>query len=327
MPRSSRAPLLNRKTSWFAGVDGGGTKTVAVVVDDHGKLIGRGEAGPGNVHVAGWRLATQAVQGAMDDALRQARGTRSRGTTIPLQGMCVGMAGLDGTRNVRRFESFLRRLKLASKVRVVTDAEILLAAGLAEGKTERNTATLALISGTGSICWGQSPTGESARTGGWGHVVGDEGSGFALGKAALRVLFETEDGRRSATRLQQAILKQLGFPDAVSLMVHMTKPERRKDEFATLAPVVFALAKRGESDCRKLIDEAALDLAALVDGVVRRLAAQRYTLVLGGGVLANEPGFRRQVVAACGRRPGRIVVARLPALGAARLAIQGNDSK
>jgi N-acetylglucosamine kinase-like BadF-type ATPase len=326
MPRSSRAPILNRKKPWFAGVDGGGTKTVAVVVDDLGKLIGRGEAGPGNVHVAGWRLATEAVARAIADALRQARGARSRKTTVPLQGMCVGMAGLDGTRNVRRFESFLRRLNLASRVRVVTDAEILLAAGLADGKHQPKTATLALVSGTGSICWGQSATGETARAGGWGHVVGDEGSGFALGKSALRVFFETEDGRRNATRLQRAILQQMGFPDAVSLMVHMTSPDRRKDEFATLAPVVFSLAKRGDSDCRRLIGEAARELAALVDGVVRRLAAKRYTLVLGGGVLANEPGFRKQVAAACGQRPGRIVVARLPALGAARLAIQGDDA-
>ncbi|MDZ4694871.1 MAG: BadF/BadG/BcrA/BcrD ATPase family protein [Deltaproteobacteria bacterium] len=324
MPRSSRAPILNRKTPWFAGVDGGGTKTVAVVVDDQGKLIGRGEAGPGNVHVAGWRLATSAVERAIGDALRQAHGARSR-KIFPLRGMCVGMAGLDGTQNVRRFESFLRRLKLASQVRVVTDAEILLVAGLADGKNKRNTATLALVSGTGSICWGQSATGETARAGGWGHVVGDEGSGFALGKAALRVFFETEDGRKNATRLQRAILHQLGFPDAVSLMVHMTSPERRKDEFATLAPVVFALAKRGDIDCRRLLAEAARDLAALVDGVVRRLGAKRYTLVLGGGVLANEPGFRKQVAAACGHKPGRIVVARLPALGAARLAIQGKD--
>jgi len=326
MSRLSAAPNLTRKEPWFAGVDGGGTKTIAVVIDGKGRLLGRGEAGPGNVHVAGWRHATGAVKQALVEAIAMASaGKRSAG--MPLQSMCIGMAGLDGTRNVRRFEAFLRGLRVAPKVRVVTDAEILLAAGPNHARSRKATATLALVSGTGSICWGQSASGQTARAGGWGHVVGDEGSGYALGLAALRTFFETEDGRKNATRLQRALLKQLHFPDAVSLMVHMTRPERRKDEFATLAPIVFALAKRGDGECQSLLAAAASELAALVDAVLRRLGNPVYTLVLGGGVLANEAAFRKQVLRACGRKPGRIVIARVPALGAARLALAGASSQ
>ena len=146
---------------YFGGVDAGGSKTLAVVVDERGRELGRGLAGSANYHTIGVDLAAAHVREALEAAAHAASGS------LPLAGLWIGIAGVDRADDR---DLWLPRLQpLAATVRLSNDAELILSA-LAGG------VGVGLIAGTGSIAFGRDASGRTARAGGWGYLMGDEGS-------------------------------------------------------------------------------------------------------------------------------------------------------
>jgi N-acetylglucosamine kinase-like BadF-type ATPase len=267
-------------------VDGGGTKTQAQVADLAGNVLARGLGPSSNHHRVGFEESTKAMTTAIEGALQHVLGPRSMGKvdgpawrSVRIVAACFGLAGIDVPEDEAQIAGWVKAQSIAKDFVVVNDSELVLAAGTPDGWG------VALISGTGSVCLGRNAEGRSLRVGGWGPLLGDEGSGYQMALRALRIATQTADGRASATALLQAVLRHWSLPDPNALIRHVHDAAMEQAEIAGLAAVVLNLAARGDAAAVEILNEAARDLAAQVDAVVRRLGLTRPPVALAGGLL------------------------------------------
>src|SRR5947208_11441050 len=185
------------------GIDAGGTKTVCLLADDRGSVVGEGRGPGANLHVAG-ELALEKV---VHEVMEQAIGDRA----IVPAAICLGIAGVDREDEEQTVRAIMRRIGYKSRTLVVNDALIALVAagGDAPG--------VVIIAGTGAIVYGRNASGEAARAGGWGHMIGDEGSGYWIGREALTAVMRAGDGRGPATGLTDDILTYFQVRDVSHL--------------------------------------------------------------------------------------------------------------
>ena len=308
----SRAkPPRNRlQTDLLIGIDGGVSTTRALLADRSGALLGAGAAGPSNHQAIGFDAATQAIHSAIDAAFCDAGIDRAG----PVAAICLGLAGAGRTADRLQFEAWVARLGIAQRCAVVSDAELVLAAGTPDGWG------VALICGTGSIAWGRAPDGRSARAGGWGYLLGDEGSGYDLALRALRLATQTADGRAAAPALLQAALDHWALEAPEQLIGHIYRPETTRGEIAALAQPIVALADSGDPAAASLLDNAAHDLAQLVITVARKLDLIAPPVALAGGLLGASRQLRQSIAAIVGVELGKLIYVEEPARGAVKIA-------
>ena len=174
-----------------------------------------------------------------------------------------------------------------------------------------------LIAGTGSIALGRDQTGRQARTGGWGHIVGDEGSGFDIGRRALQAVLRAADGRGPQTTLQEALLRAWGLASPPELMgrVYPASGQVVVPDIADLAGLVFAQAAAGDPVARRIVDRAAGELTTAVLAVIADLSFPgAVPLAVTGGVLRHQPRLRAAILRRVRRRQavGPVVVVEVP---------------
>lgn len=292
----------------YLGVDGGGTKTLAVVVDAAGRERGRGMAGGANYNALGLAAALANLHAAIQAALNAAH------ATPPIAAAWIGLAGVD--RPADRELLLPHLTPLARAVHLSNDAELALSA-LPSG------AGIALIAGTGSIALGRDPAGATARAGGWGHLLGDEGSGYDIGRRAVQAALRAADGRGPATSLLPRILAHWELPAADAVLTRVY-PVGDKTVLAALAPLVLDAAADGDPVARAIIGRAAAELATAARAVARALAFPngRVPLVLGGTLLVHAESFREETLRRVRRALdlGPVAMVDQPALSAARAA-------
>lgn len=293
----------------FAGVDGGGSKTLVVVVDIEGRERGRGAAGSSNHAAVGLDAAVAAIRTAVHAA------TEAAGDGPTLGAAWIGLAGVDRPHDQAVLLPWLR--PLAGEVRLTNDAELVLTA-------LPGAVGVAVIAGTGAIALGRDAAGATTRASGWGHVIGDEGSGYELGRLALQAASRAADGRGPATALLRSIGAHWDLADP-SEMIERVYHGVDKAGIAQLAELVFAAADEGDPVARKLVDRAAgeLALAAVVVGDALGFGETALPLALAGGLLVGETGLRQKVLRRLRRRRtvGLVAVVDDAALSAARAAI------
>ncbi len=273
------------------GVDGGGTKTVAWVApraDATNEIVlGRGQAGPSNPRAMGFEAAQRAIDEAVTLALQDAG--------RPLEKVAaawLGVAGAGRESEQKQLEAWaLGAGALAHRVRASGDAEPILSAGGGESWG------IALVAGTGSLAWGRNRQGEIARAGGCGHLIGDEGSAYAIAIAALRTAMQSADGRRPSTRLLEHTLHYFNATSPANLIEIIYAPEMTRDCIAGCAQGVFSLSN--DAAAAAIIDQAAYDLAAMIAALARQLQflSGAYPLSFAGSLLLNQAEFRQSVVA------------------------------
>ena len=245
--------------TYFLGVDGGQSGTTALIGDDSGRVLDRGEAGPCNhagVHEGRAKLE-RAVTASVAAACAQAG---LDAATIRFEAACFGMSGGPGGK-----EAILGSILRAGRLTVTTDAVIALA-----GATETGQG-IVTIAGTGSIAFGRNAEGRSARAGGWGYVFGDEGGAFDIVRQALRAALRMEEGWGAATELRAAILEATGSRDANEAVHLMYTADWPRDRAATLAPLIDAAAGAGDTVANEILATAAAQLAMLAASVRRQL--------------------------------------------------------
>ena len=309
-PRSTSTPALTMNGTSFSpfavGVDGGGSKTLAVVVDTRGNERGRSIAGSSNHTGVGIEQAVQHIYSAVEEAARLA------GCCLPLQGAWFGLAGIDRPDDYMLLLPYLQQL--AQRVRLTNDAELALS-GLSDG------VGIALIAGTGSIALGRDAKGTDARAGGWGHIIGDEGSGYDLGRQCLQAVSRAVDGRGQATMLVELLLRHWKLDNASDIIGKIYN-DSDKATVAALSTLVFAAARDGDEVARGMVVEAARELALAVVSVKNSLdfSGQRVALALGGGLLLHESDFREQVIESIREHVsiGDVALVEEPALSGAR---------
>lgn len=296
---------------FFAGIDGGGTKTIVVIVDEEGHERARVRASSSNQAAIGTAAAVATLRAAMRQAADEA------GATLPLERAWFGLSGFDRAEDRARMEPSLR--ELATSIAMTNDARLVLA-GLPDS------VGIALIAGTGSIAYGTDPSGASTRAGGWGNLIGDEGSGWAMGRDALVAVAQATDGRGPATTLSERILSHWRLENPYDLILRVYDPNMAKSDIAELSGLVFAAMDEGDVTATRIVDRAVRDLAAIPIAVAGRLAfPDTIPLAFAGGLLLNRKPFRQRVF---DQIVARVPVERPaliddPALAAARAAAAG----
>ncbi|HVK11300.1 MAG TPA: N-acetylmuramic acid 6-phosphate etherase [Gemmataceae bacterium] len=298
-------------TDLVLGIDGGGTGTVALLADPTGHVIGRGEAGPSNMQAVGPDAALSALDAAVVAAFAAAGRPRRS-----VRSACLGLAGAGRPDDQAVVRQWADRLGLAATVRVSGVADLLLAAAGGWG--------VAVIAGTGSIAYARSSDGRTARAGGWGHLLGDEGSGYAIAVTALRAAARSADGRAVATALSEGLLTALGLTRPEELVASVYRDPSRA-RIGALAPVVLEVAAAGDPTADSIVLAGARELAAAVAAVAHTLELPAaFPVALAGGLLVSSAAYRERFLAALAGRGLRAEPATIvsePAEGALRLAM------
>jgi N-acetylmuramic acid 6-phosphate etherase len=282
--------------TFLLGIDGGGTKTTALVADVNGRVFGRGVTGSSNYHAVGIDMACNTVREAVHAAFVEARRTPSA-----LQAVCLGLAGVGRAPDRALFTDWAELEWPNAKRIIVNDAELVLAAGTPEGWG------LALICGTGSIAFGKTRQGRTARVGGWGYLLGDEGGAYAIGLAALHAIVRAHDGRAPVTALTSAILACWHLAKPTDLIAHVYQPRIPRVEIAELAPLVEQIASDGDEAAIEILQTAGNEMAELARAAANRLGLDEPTpCALAGGVLLNGQLTRRFFQAAADRQNLRL---------------------
>jgi len=199
--------------------------------------------------------------------------------------VCAGAAGVDTPASEARLRHLLAERLPDARIRVVHDSQLILAAaGVLDG--------IAVISGTGSVAWGRHD-GQHARAGGWGYLLGDEGSGYWVAREAVRRTLARVDRGDPADRLGQQLAADCGLQSPGHLLdLFYAQPERRY--WAGRARVVFELAKGGDEVSTSIVDAAGTALAGLASAVATRLGSPG-PVVLAGGLAVNQPALHKVV--------------------------------
>ncbi len=297
------------------GIDGGGTSTVALLASAMtGAIVGRGEAGPSNIQGVGVDAALGALDSAIDRAFAAANRSRTK-----VAAACLGLAGVDRQEGLDIIHGWAERVALADEVLVANDATLLLAAGTPKGWG------LAVIAGTGSIAFVKTPTGELGRCGGWGYLMGDEGSAYRIAVQGLRAACRAFDGIGPVTTLTEQFVEAMELTGVPELIPAVYRGAWDRAAIAGLAPLVLAASESGDAVATAIVREEATELARTAAGAVKAngLPAVALPIALAGGVLTHNAAFRERFLDAlggCGVVAGAVEIVTEPALGAVVLA-------
>jgi N-acetylglucosamine kinase-like BadF-type ATPase len=256
------------------GVDGGGTKTEAVIMDAHQQVIGEGLAGPSNPLRVGIAGAAAAVREAIDSACASAK--LRRGDLVAAQ---IGLAGARRRELRERMRETLTPLDIG-EIEVVTDASIALygATGGAPG--------VVVIAGTGSICCGINARGKRFCAGGWGPIAGDEGGGAWLARRALRAIANAFDGRGPQTALTELACTYFHVTSPDDLTTAIYAPTITNERLAGFGRDVVNAAKDDDAVALQIVADGGTELGYAAVAVIRHLQMERdrFQIAYVGGV-------------------------------------------
>ena len=259
------------------GVDGGGTTTRAVVIDDDLKVLGRGESGPGNFYSAGEKAAIENIASAVKAAINSASINESE---VASWGLGLAGACSDSDKAAQR-QALLPQVG-AAKIIVDEDAAAAQAGAFAGG------AGAICIAGTGANCFGVNENKERRGADGFGPLLGDRGSGYWCGEQALRAACASYDGSGQNTILQESVFNQLGAKDVYQMIEIVYAEGFKKDRIAALFPLVLQATQ--DAVALDILERAGQELAKTTLAVLRELNINRVALV--GGLLSNRTAVR-----------------------------------
>jgi N-acetylglucosamine kinase-like BadF-type ATPase len=294
------------------GIDAGGTKTVCVLADERGQIQSEARGGGANLHASGELEVEKVLHHVMATAIGD------RGITPAA--ICLGIAGVDRDDEARTVREIMRRIADKSRVVVVNDALIALVAGAGEAPG------IVIIAGTGSIVYGRNARYEAARAGGWGHIIGDEGSGYWIGREALAAVMRAVDGRGPATRLIEDVLAHFNISDTSRLPRIVYDREVPRMSVAALGPIVQRAHELGDAVATRILERAADELTLGAHSVAEKLEMRgdAFLFVLAGGVFPVVPWLRDEVTRRLIEVAPRCQIRSLgqePARGAVHLAL------
>jgi N-acetylmuramic acid 6-phosphate etherase len=269
----------------YLGVDCGATRSVALLAPGGALPCRRAEFGPANL-----RLLDDA---ALVKHFRAIRGLQD-GAVAPLAGIAIGMAGTRTEADRRRIVAAAAEVWPGTPCHATDDLETALAAGEPGGRGE-SLARVLVLSGTGSCCCGRRRDGKTVRVGGWGHILGDKGSGYEIGLRGLKEAVELLDRKGRWPLLGRMLVQALHLNEAEDLIDWAGSAA--KSEIAALAMQVFAAAAKGDKGARGILRGAAASLANDAVDCARRLVRKGAPVefVFAGSVLLRQAGFARQV--------------------------------
>ena len=289
------------------GIDAGGTKTVCYLADEDGKVLGEGRSGGANLKADGELAVEKVLHTVMDQAI----GDRDR----DIAAICLGITGAERDDDNAIVRGIMRRIGARARIVVVNDALVALVAGIGDAPG------VVIICGTGSIAYGRS--------------ADREGSGYWIGRQAMRAVARAADGRGPATSLSARVLNHFAVAKPSDLVAEVYDRQLRHHALAQLARVVQQARDEGDEVATQILEQAAHELVRAARSVVDRLQMQEEAVhfVLAGGVFTGLPWLAEELKRRLPATAPRGLVKRLevePALGAVHLAlaeVQGGGAR
>ena len=281
----AQAPQSSQNEPFVLGIDGGGTKTACVIVDKNQSVVAQVRVGSCNRNSVGDEKARENLAEGIANVLRAANCDSSA-----IAAACLGMAGIDRPAERGLVSGWMETLLPNVPTTIYNDALIAFASG-----TGGDLCGVAVISGTGMIVYGINHNGQTQRAGGWGPLFGDKGSAYAIGAAALSAIAHATDSLGPQTVLDGALRDYLDLSTSQAL-IPWAYSDLSWARIADLAAVVTECAQQKDEVASRIIAEAAIDLAAAVEVVVRGLDMlnEPTPIVLSGGNL--QPGLFSSLV-------------------------------
>ena len=308
-----------QKQFWL-GIDGGGTNTRAAILDTLGQLCGEGHADAANFLRVGLEAAVNNIKRAVNEACVQAGIQPSQITAA-----CIGLAGVQHPKHHRLMYQALKAVLPIQTIMLEIDARIALA-----GATDLQPGVV-IIAGTGSISCGINARGKFARAGGWGPTMGDEGSGFYIGRRALEAVVSAYDGRSLPTSMTEKVCRYFDVtcPTELPPVIYNSSSKVMR-EIAQLSKIAVEAAREGDTAALNILTDAALELARAVVAVIEKLnmQAEQFRVAYVGGVFeAGElilAPLRESIALVA---PGAYLAPPLyaPVIGAVKLALASRE--
>jgi N-acetylglucosamine kinase-like BadF-type ATPase len=292
------------------GIDAGGTKTVCQLADETGLVLAEARGSGANLV----SLGEAGVEAVLRSVIDQVTVGRPGAPAV----VCLGMAGVDQAKEQNVIRRLVSRIRQFDRVLIVSDSLIALEAGAPDGPG------VVVASGTGSIAYGRDARGRAARAGGWGFVLADEGSGFWIGKEALRAVMRAADRRGPTTALTAQVLGHYQVRRPRDLARQVYNGGVKPSLIAELAKPVQDAAESGDAVALDILERAAAELGLLAASVAERLDLAEGPFVLAGGTFRAAPRVATALTTRLTTRLPRAVTRLLdvePAYGAVRLAL------
>ncbi|MBF2066349.1 MAG: ATPase [Calothrix sp. C42_A2020_038] len=312
---------------YVLGIDGGGTKTICLVMDEQRQVLGRGEASASNYQSIGANATLKSIESAIKTAIQPIE-------PIQVKAICLGLAGAGRSKDVAVIQSIVRELQqssnlpiewiLPNNVIICHDALTALFGGIA------NHIGIVVAAGTGTIVFGRNQQGQTKRVGGWGYILGDEGGAYKIAVAGMQAAMRAYDGREHLTSLVEGFKNELGLESIEDLIEVVYRRGWGVKEIASLAPVVDNAAVNGDEVANRIINEGVQELVQATKVVVQdlNLAAKTedcFEIVTVGSVWGAKSNIRQKFIASINTEfdNARVILPRHePAYGACLLALK-----
>jgi len=268
---------------FYLGVDGGASKTSAVLTDKNGEEISEGFSEGSNFESSGFNKSLVNLKEAVQEATKDSDLAKIKS--------CFALAGVNIEANKKDWEKLIQKdpfLSQLAKPKIVNDTK----AALRSATEDKN--AIVVICGTGSNCWGHNREGKEASSGGLGHILSDEGSGYSIGLAALHAITKALDGRGGKTVMTSLLFDKYGLKskdDLVSLVYG--KNNWTKKEVAQVVETVKSAAEKGDRTAGEILEDSAGELALMVKTVSQKLEIRdkKYLLAMSGSVFKIKKLF------------------------------------
>ena len=267
---------------YIIGIDGGGSKTSAILCTPDGSIVSEVQAGPSNLQILGLEKTADLVLDLIDQCCH------SMGCTYSQIGVVAGLAGagrVDDRTQLK--ELIMKKAQALTRIEIDTAARIALEGALSGGPG------IVLIAGTGSIALAKNRKGNIFRAGGWGRIIGDEGSGYAIGRAAFSTIARSIDGVVRPEKIFKLFSKQFGLDSQEAILDAVYK---NNFEIAQAAPIVLAAAEKGDAAAKKILSTCADELLSLLVPLQRALkndGLKRIPVSYAGSLLTHDSFYTR----------------------------------
>jgi len=290
-------------SDWILAIDGGQSSTACVLGRLDGTLLSCGLAGPAAVP------NPAASRPLLQDALAASIGQALAAVSPAPDGFAAAYLGLTG--QLDNAEPILAGLIQAQRIRVESDAVAALASGTYGGPGAT------VMAGTGSVAFAQNERGETCVRGGWGYLLGDEGSGFWIGLQAIRLAIRAQENGGTPTPLVQQVQAALRVDDLRDILPRFYSDDQSRPQVARLAPLVLSAAAEQDQQAAAIVDQAASELAALAQTICSAAQfcapAERIIVPAGGILKPSTPVYARFTHCLRDRLPEfRVVAPRFP---------------
>jgi N-acetylglucosamine kinase-like BadF-type ATPase len=309
------------KPFYIIGIDGGGTKTIAILCAPDGAILAEAQGAPSNFQIIGIEPSAHTILSLVQTCCH------SVGCSIAQIGSVVaGVAGAGRPSDQESLRNGIMDLAQEQKITfnnltIESDARIALE-GAFSGKPG-----VIVIAGTGSIVFGKDDRGKTYRAGGWGRFIGDEGSGYTIGQQALRAVARSFDDKTKKTTLKKLVADKYRLTSQEAIIHALYK---ENFDIASLVPTVIEAASKGDNAAKKILERAALELVEILGITIKKMNARvrnpsKHSLALVGGLFSGEHYYSRKVIASIRKNIPLVSIRPAessPVVGAALLAIE-----